>query len=100
MARSMKALGWLTVLGGVLIAIAGVIVLAIHGMVWLKTGDASLLGTSAFFWGRGELHTGWLGVDLLAHYYRDFPMGMLVTLGGIGIVLLGTKIVDRSEKRG
>lgn len=96
----MKTLGWLTVLGGGLIAIVGVFVLVVHGVVWLKTGDVGLLGIGAFFWGRDELHTGWLGVDRLANYYRDFPMGMLVTLGGIGVMLLGTKIVDRSEKRG
>ncbi|BAL73732.1 hypothetical protein S23_05110 [Bradyrhizobium cosmicum] len=91
----MKGLGWLFVLSGVLIGIIGIVVLAVHVLLWLRTGDGSPLGIGALFWGEGELHTGWLGLDHLANYYRGFPVGMLITLFGTGIAVVGAKIVDR-----
>lgn len=93
----MKALGWLTVLAGALIALLGLFVLFAAVVVWLKYATWSPLGLSAL-WGGGDLWTGWAGVDWLAKTFHDFPIGMLITLAGLGVVHLGIRLLDRVER--
>jgi hypothetical protein len=60
----------------------GCLALCVQVVLWVRT---ILVGD--------EMNTEWVGLNRLAHYFHDLPIGVLLALVGFGLIQVGIRLL-------
>ena len=94
----MNLFGWILLIGGVVLSVMDLMMLAMQAAMWLTSSRPSWppMGLSVF-WGV-TINTGWAGLDKLFNSHITTGLIAIATLIGIGLTILGMKIIERRQR--
>ena len=78
----MKTLGRIVFATGAVIFSLGCLALGVQVVLWART---LLVGD--------EMNTDWVGLNRIAHYFNDLPIGVVLALAGYGITRVGISLL-------
>lgn len=91
----MRAIGSLVAGGGVLVALAGVLILGLQFLMWLRYGEWTempigwLVDTTI-----GYPFVGWLGAQMIINYVMSAPTSVSLFAVGIAVALIGGSVAS------
>ena len=95
----MKLIGWFLFIGGSILSVLNCFMLIMQTELWLMSRSSSWppMGLGVLFWG-DKLNTGWARLDKVFNSHIPTALIAFAALIGLGLAILGMKIIERLNR--